>query len=75
MLIGVFLSLPHAKQERKAISELKRTLKLANFLLKINYFTLQTQSYKNKSVDGKPSGKEMKGASILSFHLALFKFS
>lgn len=40
MLTTLALSLPHAKQERKAISELERKLKLANVLLEIDYFTL-----------------------------------
>ena len=69
MLIEASFFSPHAKQERKAVSELERKLKLANFLLEIDYFSLQLETYDNKRVASKPLREKIKGASVISVHL------
>lgn len=74
MLIGASLSLPHAQHSRKAVSELERQLKLANFLLEMDYFALQPQSYEDKRVASKPPREKIKEASSISVHLTWFRF-
>lgn len=53
----------------KAVSELERKLKLASFLLEIDYFSLQPETYDNKRVASKPLREKIKGASVIPVHL------